>query len=243
MHVTTHLGVRKRLNDSNQACNFTVDMCPSWKMIVLFVVVSLTGRILANQVADYIASLILHLGNQQLGSFDCWFYDTTDQWTDSILNDILVSSQLELIPRRVLNSTEQVEVQRSPALVLVNYNSNHHMRIGAFLASKFDRSVKAIVFYNNTPELELEFPFATSLLRVLQLHNAIFVSSDALVIHQKMAFQSKFTVHRGVVPFEKLFVDPLSNLSGHTFHISHSKRMDDSYLLEDNRSSSGYFIK
>lgn len=61
-----------------------------------------------------------------------------------------------------------------------------------------------------------------NLINFSKLYNVIFVRSDSLKIHHKMAYQEEVNVRYGEIPIEELFVDPVGNVSGHNFHVSSS---------------------
>lgn len=207
-----------------------------WKVafLGLLVTTSTSAEDPTGQVLDYVTSLILYLSNQEPGSFDCWFYENSKQPSmDTVLNAIVSSHRLSLISRRVLYSEGKVEVQRSPGALIIVVNGNQFMKIALFLTSSFDRGLKVVVLHNND---NLEgFIYIVEALRVMQLHNVVYIFTDYLVIQNLEAFQKISYTRTGTVPFHEVFIDPTSNLTGRTFHLSLS-----SSILWNSDAYNGY---
>ncbi|EDS41934.1 conserved hypothetical protein [Culex quinquefasciatus] len=74
----------------------------------------------SRQVLEYVTSLIWNLSEEEPGSFDCWFYENLEQPSEeSMLDPIVTSDRLSLIPRRILYSEGSVKVSRSPSILVV----------------------------------------------------------------------------------------------------------------------------
>ncbi|EDS41931.1 conserved hypothetical protein [Culex quinquefasciatus] len=190
-------------------------MTSVWKVALLRLLVTTctSAEEPTGKVVGYVSSLIRYLSEEEPGSFDCWFYENSKQPSmDTILNAIVSSHRLSLIPRRVLYSEGKVEVQRSPGALIIVVNGNQFMEMALFLTSSFDRGLKIVVLHNNN---NLEgFIYIVEALRLMQLHNVVYIFTDFLVIQNMEAFQKVSHIRTGAVPFHEVFIDPTSNLTG-----------------------------
>ncbi|KAL1377660.1 hypothetical protein pipiens_004139 [Culex pipiens pipiens] len=106
-------------------------MQPTWKILgVLLLLNVATAAAYSALVGSYIATLIRYLAAKEPGSFDCWFYETTEPPQRSILDYIITLNQAVMIPQRIFHATYAIEASRLPALLIVNYNRKYFLEIG-----------------------------------------------------------------------------------------------------------------
>lgn len=202
-------------------------MASLWKVVLCGLLLTPVGSctvIHSAQVADYVASLIRHLSDEETGTFDCWFYETSKvPQRESILDAIITSDQLCLIPRRVLNEEVVTDVQRSPGLLVLNFAGNQFDKLQSFLYSSFDRVMKVIALYDSDNLVLLKK--VVHILEDVKIKNLVYLAINNLSMQHKETFQDEIYKRSGFVPFHEVFTDPTRNLTGHTFHFSLSDTM------------------
>lgn len=214
-------------------------MVSLWKVVLLGLLVTSCSSTKehSGQVLDYVTSLIQYLADQNPGSFDCWFYQTSVQTSNEPILDAIVSSdRLSLIPKRILFAEGMIEVRRSPRVLVMEVDGNRFALMHLFLTSSFDRGIKIIVLYNHNNREGLTK--SKKILRTLQLHDVVYICKNILEIHNIEAFQTQTFQRNGAIPFQEVFRDPTSNLTGRTFHLSQSEK-----ILWNSDSINGYPTK
>lgn len=214
------------LRESSSKLEFSsiVNMNLIWKVAAVLALLATFGTTCQGQqeqIIDYVVSLIRHLSDTGLETFDCWFYATIEQSSDdSILEAIFISKQLSMVPRRMLFSQKEIDVDRSPGLLVIDITEIRYPTFHNFLYSSFEREMKIIVLFNlKTIE---KAQIIGQALTNMYLYNVVYIRTDFLTIHHSSAYQVETIARVGAIPLEEVFIDPIRNLTGHTFLISYS---------------------
>ncbi|KAL1402590.1 hypothetical protein pipiens_006022 [Culex pipiens pipiens] len=183
---------------------------------------------------SYSASLIRYLVDQSSGTFDCWFFQLSDNPEQhELMEELLQSPELSDIPKRLISSREASRIiGRQPKLLLIYGDCLDVISLRKMFACvfypDFKESLKVIVFHQCTVRKLLtrfNLVFATA-----KLFNVVYIRTDHFEVDFSLQYREEFHGWLSQVNFDRLFVDQTADLNGNVVHISFTTLSLDSTL-------------